>query len=99
MTAGCTIHGFALMHQLPKRHYYITDIMIMTGGETCYFKIIHGYIYIYIYIIYICYIYIHTTIEHNQKNGRGLMWAEETHRVHSVQIPTYQDKRNIYIYL
>ena len=25
------------------------------------------------------------------------MWAEETHRVHSVQIPTYQDKRNIYI--
>ena len=54
---------------------------------------------IYIYIIYICYIYIHTTIEHNQKNGRGLMWAEETHRVHSVQIPTYQDKRNIYIYL
>ena len=57
------------------------------------------YIYIYIYIIYICYIYIHTTIEHNQKNGRGLMWAEETHRVHSVQIPTYQDKRNIYIYI
>ena len=61
-----------------------------------YIKIIHGYIYIYIYI-YTYVIYIHTTIEHNQKNGRGLMWAEETHRVHSVQIPTYQDKRNIYI--
>ena len=60
-----------------------------------YIKIIHGiYIYIYTYVIYI-----HTTIEHNQKNGRGLMWAEETHRVHSVQIPTYQDKRNIYIYI
>ena len=62
-----------------------------------YIKIIHG-IYIYIYI-YTYVIYIHTTIEHNQKNGRGLMWAEETHRVHSVQIPTYQDKRNIYIYI